>query len=726
MIDLGSLNEMQREAVLDFEHNLLILACAGSGKTRTITAKIAYAISEGILKPWQILAVTFTNRAAREMKERVESLLPDTDLSGLEMRTFHSFGAYVLRRHAEEAMLSPSFCIYDDEDSLALLSTISDKDKKELREIQKKISKAKDLGLSPEEVSNTAFSQIPDFAGIYSRYEEALYKSGNADFADLILRTERLLRENDGVASYYRNRFRLILVDEYQDSNKMQFMLLKALSGERTQICVVGDDDQSIYSFRGAEIGNILSFASSFENVREIKLENNYRSTSQILAAAGDLIRKNKERHPKDIVSATGMQGSKPQILCSVTGRSEAERIAGLIRNIGDYDNTAVLYRTNAQSQVFEQVFIDRRIPSRIIGALRFYDREEVKDALAFLYLIVNPRDEVSFRRIINKPARGLGDKTVSRILSLSPDTREALRQFCDGGKNQGAKQFLDALDSAEKALDGNSPLGEILSQGLSDIGIIEYYEAEKDRSVRKAKLDNLGELVNVLTEAGTGRESLYVFLEKLALDSTMLGDKDPADKGGVTMMTMHNTKGLEFDRVFVVGLEENLIPGRNCEDSRSKEEERRILYVAMTRARKSLYLSFAQNRMIWGHTEYSQPSSFLYDIDRSLLSGEVAMLDTRSVSASSYIGSSISFKPRTSVSNTPSWAQGIARKSDPQPKRTGRSVRYSVGDRVRSPSYGEGTVENIEDRGEKRILTIGFKGRTAKFVEAFADLEKL
>lgn len=749
MVDLDSLNKEQREAVLDFEHNLLILACAGSGKTRTVTSKIAYAIENGIYKPSEIVAVTFTNRAAKEMKDRVSTSLPNVNINWLEIRTFHSLGAWLLRRFYSEAGLERDFCIYDDDDSLSLLSTVVPLEKKVLREVMKKISKAKDLGLTPES-DLKSISNDSDFRRYFNSYENALRKTGNVDFADLIFKaTELLSDENSEASRYCHSRFKMILVDEYQDSNIEQFLFLKAFKGN-AKLIVVGDDDQSIYSFRGAEVENILSFARYFENVREIKLEKNYRSTDEILRPASALIKHNRERHEKEIVSADGKKGQKPSVLCSYNGTGESVRIAGLIENLGSYDNTAILYRTNAQSQLFEQALTDRKIPYKVIGALKFYDREEIKDGLAFLYLLMNKRDHISFRRIINKPARGLGEAKVNKILSYSDDIDVALKLYTEsesGAARDNALRFLKAIERAEKSLVENVDLGVMMEDALKDTGILEHYEKEPDKAIQTTKLENLSQLVNILGEAGRGRESLSLFLEKLTLDTTTLGEHDPRDEEGVTLITMHNTKGLEFDRVFVVGLEQQLIPGKTADKPREMEEERRILYVAMTRARKSLYLSFARNRKQWGRTEYALPSCFLREIPKELLSGDVDEIynSTKSSSSSSssnisfssykpysnpysYIGHQTSYKPRTEVENAPSWASEVAIQKPKVNvvKKPQSAIRFSVGDKVNNPTYGDGVVSEIEDRGDKRILTIEFEKKKAKFVEGKAVLEKL
>ncbi len=723
MIDLDTLNEEQRDAVLDFDHNLLILACAGSGKTRTITSKIAYAISQGIYKPYQILAVTFTNRAANEMRERVEAMLPGVDISGLEMRTFHSFGAYLLRRYGTSVGLSPTFCIYDDSDSLSLLSTVvANIDKRNLRQVQKAISSAKDKGLTPESPGLDGIIPDYDFRGAFRRYEEALAKSGNADFADLIVKSTELLRDNEEVSSYFKKRFKMVLVDEYQDSNKMQFELLRALVGPDTRLVTVGDDDQSIYSFRGAEIENILTFSLSFENVREIKLEKNYRSTSQILRAAAALISHNKGRHKKDLVSAYDESGTKPAVLFSRNGNEEGERIANLIKGFGDYESTAILYRTNAQSQIFERALTGMRVPYKVIGALRFYEREEIKDALAFLYLLVNHHDQVSFRRIINKPTRGIGNAKLSAILEEDDDLMEALRAFLSKSKKGSGSDFLSAWELAEKALTEDKNLGEIMNDALISTGLYDHYNKEPDKAVRKTKMENLGELVSALHNAGSGKAALAAFLENIALDSSSLDDS--GSNSGVTLMTMHNTKGLEFDRVFVVGLEDEIIPGFRDENLSDIEEERRLMYVAMTRARKNLYLSYAAMRTMWGRQEFHEPTRFFDDIPINFLGGEVSALSIPKGRAglSSHVGDSIHFKPRTAMSTEPLWTPGspVIRKK----RKTDES--FSVGDNVRSENYGKGEVVAIEKVGVNTIISVRFSRTTAKFVQGSTSLEKI
>ena len=774
MIDLSTLNAEQLEAVKDDENNLLILACAGSGKTKTITTKIAYTIETGRLRPYEICAVTFTNRAAKEMRDRVASLLPDIDTTSIVLRTFHSLGATLLRRFGVTIGLSSDFTIYDDDDSLQLLLSSagevggeeSTQRKKYLREIMKCISKAKDLGMGPDDSNLSSITDDPNFRTLFRSYEEALSRTGNVDFADLIKKAKELLEIDNNAREYCHRRFKLVMVDEYQDSNREQFNFLRLFVGEDTQLVVVGDDDQSIYSFRGAEVENILTFSKSFGNVREIKLEKNYRSTDEILAPAAALIRHNSARHDKDIVSADGKHGQKPIVMCSMSGVLEAKRVTNIILSERDYNNTAVLYRTNAQSQAFETEFLANNVPYKVIGALKFYDREEVKDGLAFLRLLINHRDEISFRRIINKPARGLGDKKVDEIVSLSFDLMNALEEFVkttSGKASEGAGVFLSAWKKGEEALDNNDNLGDILYSALIETGLLKYYNSEKDEVQKRSRLDNLSQLVSAVSGGEAEEDSLYdnndspiekdsktalrAFLENITLDSTVLGSEDPRDKEGVTLITMHNTKGLEFDKVFCVGLENELIPGRNGDDPKNKEEERRIMYVAMTRARKKLYLSYATSRKLWGTTTYPSPSSFLKEIPEEMLIGDTDKLFKKYSSSSSSF--SLGYSPyggqyrsnytstwkekSNPISNTPAWAKDISglrdekstKKSVPEPK---RERGFREGDRVNGPNHGEGSVTKVEKKDDGRVIvTVLFDtGKQMRFVEGHSDVVKI
>ena len=764
MIDLSSLNAEQAEAVKDSENNLLILACAGSGKTKTITSKIAYTIETGRLRPYEICAVTFTNRAAKEMRDRVAALLPDIDTTEIVLRTFHSLGGTLLRRFGESVGLSRDFSIYDDDDSLELLLSAvgtegddSRARRKKMREVMKCISKAKDLGLTPYSSSLDTVSEDPDFRTYFSQYQSALERTGNVDFADLIMKSVELLDKDENARNYCHRRFKLVMVDEYQDSNREQFNFLRRFVGENTQLVVVGDDDQSIYSFRGAEVENILSFSKDFRNVREIKLEKNYRSTDEILLPAAALIRHNTSRHQKEIVSADGKRGQKPVVMCSSSGRIEAQRVTNIILSDHNFDDTAVLFRTNAQSQVFEMEFMRSGIPYKVVGALKFYDREEVKDGLSFLRLLLNHKDEISFRRIINKPARGLGDKKVDAMVAYNGNMMDGLEAFVSdnpGKSGDGARKFLAAWKSGEKALEENANPGDILYHGLLDTELLSYYNSEKDEAQKKSRLENLSQLVSVLTgedgeedslalESGeervfSSRDILRSFLENITLDTSVLGKEDPRDKGGVTLITMHNTKGLEYERVFCVGLEQEIIPGRNALEAKEKEEERRILYVAMTRAKKNLYLSYATERLMWGKMQYQSPSSFLFEIPEKMLSGDTELLYKRnraSSSASYSLGTyksnyTSSWKSSAPISNTPSWAKNLTglKEKKTEEKKEKKTVEYSVSDAVMSPNHGKGQVTAVDKRDDGRVIvTVVFdSGKKMKFVAGHSDVERI
>lgn len=728
---LSSLNEMQKEAVLDFNNPLLVLAGAGSGKTRVITSKIAYAIKEMNYSPYRILAVTFTNKAAKEMRERINSMIPDENIAGLEMRTFHSFGAYVLRRYGSKIGLNDSFTIYDDEDSLNLLcNAFPDEKKGDLREYMKQISKAKDKGYnsSSSELNGLAY-HMQGFRTYFAAYENALRKSGCVDFADLIIRTTELLEQNDDVREYFQQRFKLILVDEYQDTNASQFKLLKCLVGKDTQLVVVGDDDQSIYKFRGAEIKNILSFEYYYPNTRIIKLEENYRSTKNILRVASSVIKNNKGRHDKTIFT-NNEAGELPELISSIDADEEALKVRMLISRLPNYKSVAILYRTNAQSREFETVLSRFRIPYEVVGALRFYEREEIKDALALFSIILNPHDRISFLRIINKPARGIGKAALEQILSYSDHLIDSLEfaikdNKLSGKAKSGATAFLDMYKKGCELLNNNCDLKDFAIFMLDASGLKKLYEDEKDETIRRGRLENLSSLVNALEKIAPGREGLISFLESITLDRTTLGDNQEENEDSVKLMTMHNTKGLEFDTVFVTGLEDGIMPSvREGSEIDDVEEERRLFYVAVTRAKKKLFLTFASKRMLWGSWNSQKPSRFLKEIPKNFYKGEI---ETANASYTNHFA----FEPRRSnITNTPSWAQNIVKtptKTKSSEVKVVKNVNYEVGDRVISPDYGRGEIISKEIKNGKTVIRVRFeKGNVALFNTMYANLTKV
>ncbi len=734
---LEQLNEPQKEAVLENSRPLLMLAGAGSGKTRVITTKIAYAIEVLKIPPYKILAVTFTNKAASEMKERVETMLGDNPFAKeCNIRTFHSFGAWLLRRFGSEIGLGSNFTIYDDTDSLALLASIYPSYKRrELEPVMKRISYAKDRMLNPSEAMKSFHADLL-FKQMYERYEAKLRAVGNLDFADLIGRSIELLQDAPHVQEWVHSRFEMIMVDEYQDSNTAQFLLLKLLVGPTAFIGVVGDDDQSIYRFRGAEVKNILTFGSVFPQTRTIKLEQNYRSTTQILAVANSVISKNTDRHEKNLWSANE-HGEKPKLFYVQDEEDEAKRVVTILRNDHNYNNSAVLYRTNAQSVAFETVFKRYAIPYKVVGALQFYEREEVKDALALLYLLTNPKDEVSFRRIINKPARGIGAGGVEKILSfvdsakgdllkaitLAVDTRSLSAKAAQGAQN--VVRFIE--EGRRFIIEGN--LVDGVTFLIRESGLFEYYQ-EQDYLNTTAKVANLEALVNALSAYESSFEGLVEFLEQLTLDRTTLGTDDPRDKEGVTLITMHNTKGLEFDRVFVSGLEEELFPGRQNESDEDIQEERRIFYVAVTRARSELYLLSSKVRRIWGRTTFQHPSRFISEIDPKLIHVEGSPLTHYNTVE----------KPDSWSRPTSSWGSSgsniIQQGFGPNAKKFEMKVKHEstddgplfrVGQRVYSDAYGEGEVIALRGEGEREAIDVVFATKKkATFLSRFANLDRI
>lgn len=679
-----SLNEKQREAVLHEGAPLLILAGAGSGKTRVITTKIAYLIGERGVDPRSILAVTFTNKAAGEMRERVAALADGA--KEVMIRTFHSFGAWLLRRNAIAAGLAPGFTIYDDEDGLSLLHGLyGDRFKRrELRKYARMVARAKDYGLRPDGDLG-AVSADPLFREMFGAYEEKLRSLGNADFGDLISLATKLLREEPGVRDRMRRRFSVILVDEYQDSNIAQFEMLQALTGPDTYLCVVGDDDQSIYRFRGAEVRNILQFSNHFPGTQVIRLEQNYRSTENILKIADAVVRNNTERLGKTLWTDLG-QGKTPVVAYLDSADEEAGYVINLLGD-GNLDGTAVLYRTNAQSAGFETAFLRHGIPYRVVGSLRFYEREEVKDALALLALFSNPKDEIAFRRVINKPARGIGAVSQERIIALGTQTGGDLFRALElslerlGAKARKGAEFFLGLQSALGDALATVGLPEFVETLVRKSGLVEHYRKEDEIALTQ-KVANLEELVSAAKDYPGGEDGLRLFLEDMELDRSRLGNVENDDRG-VTLITMHNTKGLEFDRVIITGMDEGLFPSDRGGDV-DLEEERRIFYVSITRAKRELHFTTCRTRTIWGRTQQFLPSQFLSEIPE----GEIDVLG-----------------------RVPSAATG----------------EFPPGTKVFQEDYGYGVVYKQVDNGRDLVVMVQFEsGRTGQFIPRYQYLEKV
>ncbi len=620
---LEGLNDAQKTAVTHGSDPLLILAGAGSGKTRVVTSRIAWLVAEKGFQAPSILAVTFTNKAAAEMRERVGSMV--NGAGEAMIRTFHSFGAWLLRRNGKAIGVPSGFTIYDDDDQVSLLAQLlNDVPRRELRLWAHRISRAKDQGLGPDDDLD-GFSHDPAFPGIYQQYEKRLREIGNVDFGDLIRLPVRLLQEHPEIKSRLHQRFQAILVDEYQDTNVAQYQLLRELAGPDTWLGVVGDDDQSIYRFRGAELGNILGFQDIFPGTRIIKLEQNYRSTGTILEIASSVVAHNTGRLGKTLWTA-GDKGEKAKLVYLDDHDAEAEWCANLVDSDGNFGGTAILYRTNAQSRAFETCFRRRSIPYRLVGTLSFYQREEVKDVLAYLAWLANPRDEVAFRRIANKPARGLGKTSQDRFIAeaiacCSGDFRKALPNGKSVLKGRAVKAlvFLEELAGRYGSNSSFEHLGFLIQDLAEESGLLAHYR-DVDRIENSQRTRNLEELVAAAAEYPASPEGLTAFLELVELDQAMLEDEED-DENRVTLITMHNTKGLEFDRVIITGMEEGLFPrGDESVDDDELEEERRLFYVAITRARFQLSFTCCRRRMLWGRYRDTVPSRFLREVPDDFL----------------------------------------------------------------------------------------------------------
>ena len=603
---IAGLNQKQKEAVETLEGPLLILAGAGSGKTKTLTHRIANLIQHGVY-PEEILALTFTNKAAREMRERLASLLGMHNSYTFMpwMGTFHSICVKILRREAINVGLTEKFIIYDTSDRQTLIKhamkrlSISDK-KIKAKAVEAAISNAKNQGQDPDDLAAEAsYPNQRDIAKIYKEYESERKKADAVDFDDLLLYVARLFQNRPDIRKKWQKHFRHILIDEYQDTNHIQYQIVKLLVDEKQNICVVGDDWQSIYSWRGADFTNILNFEHDFPGAKVIKLEQNYRSTQNILDASQKVIEKNEQRTDKRLFTEAG-KGAPITIEKLRDERAEAEWVANIIkqskRSLGDF---AVLYRTNAQSQAFERVFVEHNIPYKLVGGVRFYDRKEIKDILAYLHLIVNPKDVVALSRVINVPTRGIGAVSLGRILDgdLSHLTPKIMQKY---------EAFLKILDDLRNKTDAPA---ELINELLNKINYRQYLEKE-DKLKAEERLENIEVLV--------GEVSAYPTLDDFLADAALMSSADEdSSKDSVTLMTLHAAKGLEFPVVFLVGLEEGLLPHvRSFEEKLEEiEEERRLAYVGMTRAMEELFLSYALSRFNFGGRNYNMPSRFLTDL---------------------------------------------------------------------------------------------------------------
>lgn len=659
---INELNDSQRAAVLYNDGPSLVIAGAGSGKTRVLTYKIAWLLENGY-QPWNILALTFTNKAAREMKERIARQVGTGRARYLWMGTFHSLFLRILHAEAANLGFTPQFTIYDTADSKSLIRSIIKEmqlDEKCYKPglIQARISNAKNHLVSPsdyarnkEAYENDCMNKVPALRDIYRRYWERCRQADAMDFDDLLFYTFLLFRDHPDVLARYQEQFRYILVDEYQDTNIAQHSIVLQLAKNHQHVCVVGDDAQSIYSFRGADIDNILYFTKAYPGTQVFKLEQNYRSTQSIVSAANSLISKNMRQIHKEVYSKKD-QGEPIGVFQAYSDVEEGEivinKIAELRRNQGyGYADFAVLYRTNAQSRIFEEAMRKRNMPYRIYGGLSFYQRKEIKDVIAYFRLVINPNDEEAFKRIINYPARGIGDTTVGKIIAAATDKNVSLWTVLCEPLAYGLNFNKGTIGKLQKFRDLiNDFIKDVEQKNASELGeeIIRYSgiinDVCQDNSPENlSRKENIEELVNGMKdfcaerqEEGNEHISLSDFLSEVSLLTDQDSDKDDNDEK-ITLMTVHSAKGLEFRNVFVVGMEENLFPSSMTgESSRALEEERRLFYVAITRAEEHCFLSYAKTRMRYGKMEFESPSRFLYDIDANYLSLPQNMLLERQV----------------------------------------------------------------------------------------------
>ncbi len=770
---LDELNDAQRAPVLHKDGPLMVIAGAGSGKTRVLTFRIAHLMEQGV-DAFNILALTFTNKAAREMKKRIASIVGNSEAKNLWMGTFHSVFAKLLRIDGHRLGFPSNFTIYDTQDSQRLIASIIkemglDKDIYKYKQIQNRISSYKNSLITvkayfknPELVEADAMAKRPRMGDIYQNYVDRCFKAGAMDFDDLLLRTNELLTRFPDVLAKYQDRFRYILVDEYQDTNHSQYLIVKALSDRYQNICVVGDDAQSIYSFRGANISNILNFQRDYDEVAVYRLEQNYRSTKNIVNAANSIIANNKNQLEKNVWTSND-DGGRIIIHRSVTDAEEGRYVAGSIfenkmqhqLQNGDF---AVLYRTNSQSRAIEDALRKRDIPYRIYGGLSFYQRKEIKDVLAYLRLVINPKDEEALKRVINFPARGIGQSTIDKLIVAANHYGRSIFEVMehldklDLKINSGTKRKLEDFVTMIKSF-------QIMNEGSDAFTLSEHVakktglllEFKKDGTPEGiARMENIEELLNGIKDFVEGQKeladatgSLTEFLEDVALATDM--DKDVGDDDRVALMTIHLAKGLEFPYVYVVGMEEDLFPSAMSMNTRSElEEERRLFYVALTRAEKQAYLTYTQNRYRWGKLIDAEPSRFLEEIDEQYVENLTPVNDGyryKSMINADIFGEVDKSKLRQvkPMNGTPPSVQrpneNQLRKlrklkpdlSMPISSTSATDTDLEIGALVNHTRFGRGKVINIEGVGNDKKAEINFdQGGIKKLLLRFAKLEVL
>ncbi|WP_240921854.1 MULTISPECIES: DNA helicase PcrA [Jeotgalicoccus] len=721
-MDLSGMNKEQLQAIKTTEGPLLIMAGAGSGKTRVLTHRVAYLLDEKQVPSYNILAITFTNKAAKEMRERVDRLIKE-DANRMWISTFHSMCVRILRRDISYLGYDTSFSILDPLDQQSVIKDILknrnlDVKQHNPRSILSVISAYKNQLIKPDQAIQEAGGFLDElYSQIYKDYQEVLYRNSSLDFDDLIMLTIELFEKEASVLSYYQSRFQYIHVDEYQDTNHAQYRLVQMLADKYRNICVVGDSDQSIYKFRGADIQNILNFERDYPEATVIKLEENYRSTKMILDAANAVIDNNTERKPKNLRSNKG-EGAKVEVNVSFSEREEGQAVVRKVQELSDeysYGDMAVLYRANAQSRAVEDAFVKSSIPYKMVGGMKFYSRMEIKDLMSYLKVIQNPFDDISFSRIINVPKRGIGAKTIEKLQAhadqLNSSIYDAIRDADFLGIPQktvvklvSLLEVLDNLKEKSKYL----TMTELVDEVLKDTGYHDMLAQDKTLEAR-SRLENLEEFKTVTKEFDNEHpvqdDNLFEFLSDMALVSDQDGVDDTV---GVTMMTMHASKGLEYKVVFIVGLEEGVFPSKRVQfDDKELEEERRLMYVGVTRAMDRLILSRAESRMLYGRTESNMMSRFLSEIPEALVENQ---------------GGTKLFGNTNQP--TPSYAKGPKKRSQVIQKKP--NATYSIGDKVSHKVFGDGIVSQIKGEGDDTELDIVFHTAGPKRLLAnFAPLEK-
>jgi len=717
---LENLNDQQREAVTSEQQNIMVLAGAGSGKTRVLVHKVAWQIEAQQFSPSSIMAVTFTNKAANEMRSRIEELLEHPSPE-IWCGTFHSLSHRILRKFHKEANLAPGFTILDSDDQLRIVKRLSkemnlDDAKFPPRQSQWMINNWKDDGKRSKDVKDKGNFYTQTVKDLYIKYEQACAHDNLVDFAELILLSYEIIVRNSSIRDYFFKRFDSILIDEFQDTNTIQYKWLQAITAPKAKVTAVGDDDQSIYGWRGAKVENVKAFSKDFKDVHIIKLEQNYRSTNKILSAANTVIQNNSDRLGKNLWTES-LEGDNLTLYAAFNEQEEARFIASSSKDWMDgggcYEDIAILYRSNAQSRALEEAFLRASIPYRIYGGLRFYDRLEIKNAVSYLRVIFNNSDNPAFERSISNPTRGVGAKTLEKIRTKSTEDNlsylKAAATLIDEGqvKGKGAtgiKAYLDFILETAQSLDSLN-LSEIVENINTDSGLYDFHKKEPGEK-GKTRTENLDELVSAAKDFELSfdadhnkQEIVEQFLDNISLDA---GDRQAdAHEDAVQLMTLHSAKGLEFKLVFLTGMEESLFPhGRSMESPAQLEEERRLCYVGITRAMQKLYLTYAESRRLHGTDIFNPPSRFLKEIPAELID---------------------EIRPRAQTTAP------YARKRSSSFNDTTSDIGFSLGDKVSHPSFGDGIVLNYEGVGESASIQINFEAVGTKWLMlSFAKLKKV